>query len=501
MEAKKSDDDDEEASSHKETPKRKKPPATGAPSKSSIPSSPTQSKKDSTKTKENMMQLNADIDKLIIYNKDHSNTLRIHENINKINKILSYQQRTEQISLNEMNKLMTLNLQKHNLFSQEFSIHGNHSSTITLSNCKVDSEGKHSVLKWMITTGAIVQVSSDTPCYLDFFYIEKKRPGEYRPLVDGKKAKDRGVETPKVSYTSNIPGELRRFSTKQYRWSSDLTNGYHLIRSAPSPYATFRANGNVYMLVSPAQGFSVSPSICYKIFEVNARKLGCNFAYADNFGNSCNSLEEAEKNQEFILTAMQKQGFTINANETVTPSPTNEVLGIKVGQNLLTLPDDKKDKLTKLIDNKEATKDELAGYYAYLYDIFGSKKTTCKVNNSSVFFDGAKAQYAAAIVKCNDCTEIIDIKQKRCKQASQTISELTAATLGDSLSRKHNTINMYGDALYLLDAQKSTSRNTLFSYTMRNLRPMKHVRSEHNPADMFTRKQLQIPFQSLCSCA
>lgn len=397
------------------------------------------------------------------------------------------------------NLIVNLNkeLRFHPLFSEDFCVVGD-SPFPTAHNAKLTSPGQLSMLNWLISTGAIVEVQPNVPAYLEFFCIEKKsNKDSWRPLVNGREMKSRGVYNPSIRFTASATQALRNLATHQWRWVSDLTNGFQLVRCKTSPVMTTRINGRVFLLLSPAQGFPQSPSACNFIFEKEARAGGATCVYADNFGGSAPTYEAAIKQKLSCIQYMQRRGFTINCDETLGPAQQLEFLGVCVNENLLTLPADKREKLTKIISSGDKAK--LDGYYAYLRDLFGNEKCVRKsITPTQVYFDGAKGLLSAAVCFCKTCEKPVELLTRSARQKDQVTSEVNASILAGVLARKYGCPEITGDALYLVDAQrKSSTRPTIAEIITKKLPPIKFVRSEHNKCDPFSRG---ITPQLLCSC-
>jgi len=385
----------------------------------------------------------------------------------------------------------------HSLFCDDFLILGNDAKP-TATNHITKSEGQRQVLKWMLTSGAITEVAPSNPAYLNFFMIEKKQSDQWRPLINGAEAGSRGIQNPSVRFTSSASAALRGLSRHSYRWISDLTNGFHLVRCRASPFATFRADGRVYMLISPAQGLPQSPSACNFIFAREASLGGATVTYADNFGGSAPTLELATTQRDQCLDYMRRRGFSINESETTGPCESVEFLGVHVANKLLTLPPDKRDKLTRLID--EGPSARLHGYYAYLKDLFGTEQSiTKRITPATIWFDGARGKYSAAVAKCNSCAGDLETLRRSAKLKDQVTAECDAAILAGVLARKYDCPQITGDALYLKDAQnKSSTRPSIAEIITKKLPPISFVKSAANLADPYSR--LSSHQEPICSC-
>lgn len=384
-------------------------------------------------------------------------------------------------------------LREHSLFSEDFILLGQN-PVQTAHNCILKTPGQFQVLEWLTTTGAMVEVHPTCPAYLEFFLIEKKnKKDQWRPLINGREMKDRGIINPAIRFTSSVPQALRTLSKHSFRWISDLTNGFQLIRCRTSENMTTRINGRIYLLLSPAQGFPQSPSACNAIFEREARRGGATTTYADNFGGTAETYREAMLQKDKCIDYMRSRGFIINKDETTDPTHQLEFLGVLVSQNLLTLPPDKRDKLTKIIDGKD--QQQINGYYAYLRDLFGNEECIKKtITNNTIYFDGAKGHLSCAVCYCDACEKPLELLTRSAKQKDQVTSEVNGAILAGILARKYGATKIIGDAKYLKEAQlKSSTRPTIAEMVCKKLPIIDYIPSEQNPADAFSRgKQASI---------
>lgn len=431
------------------------------------------------------------------HSKSDTQTETKNDEVKESSKRLAKLNRLGLLSIASLINSLNKELEKHSLFSEDFVIFGNEVSP-TAHNCVLKTAGQLQTLDWLLQTGAMVEVSPKTPSYLEFFVIEKKnKDDQWRPLVNGREMRDRGIQNPSIRFTASATQALRMLSKDSFRWTSDLTNGFQLIRCRTSVYMTTRINGRVFLLLSPAQGFPQSPSACNAIFEREALRGGATTTYADNFGGTAPTLQEAHSQKEKCIKYMRSRGFTINLDETTEPLPQLQFLGVLVSENLLCLPPDKRDRLTKILLSKD--KQKIDGYYAYLRDLFGNRDCVRKsITPTEIYFDGAKGGLSAAVCFCVQCEKPLEVLTRSALQKDQVTSEVNASILAGVLARKYGCASIIGDALYLKDAQsKSSTRPTIAEIISKKLPPIKFVKSELNRADPFSRGSTP---QQLCSC-
>jgi len=422
------------------------------------------------------------------------------EMIRRTNERIGADLRNGRITYDRAIAMWNLQLCKHPLFTDDFLIIGDQTAIPTAANHHNKTRGQRDLLRWLTKTGAMLEVPRSTPAFINYFTIEKKLEDSWRPLVNGKEMRSRGIQNPSTRYTSSPATAIRALAQDDWRWISDLRNGFQLIRCKTSRFMTTRIDGRVYQILSPAQGLPNSPAACNAIFEKAAREGGAQSVYADNFGGVARTLKDAQNNQTRCINYMLSLGFSINQNETPPPGQQVNYLGVIVGPRTVKLPPDKHGRYLQVLDNPDDPKSK--GFYAYLQDLFGknNRRPEAKLNDVIIYADGAKGGRSAAAAVCTSCENIVSYDYRSAKQKDQVTSETDALLLARRLTIRYGVHGIKTDALYAVEAQRSAKpRDTIVGCVSKQVPPLSFVRSEENVADILTRKTdySGIP---LCSC-
>lgn len=375
----------------------------------------------------------------------------------------------------------------------------------TAQNFIMRSEADKNCVKNLLRNKQLIPRPDLKQAYLEFFTIPNKDGSKARPLVNGKEAQTRGIICPKYSLSLSVPDTCKKVLQHKYFYQADLAGAYGQVWIEDEPLLTVRIDGRIFQFISPPQGLSSSPAVCCDIFEKVFKLANFDSSYVDNAIGGADTLEKAEAQLKEAKTVLAKY-FNLNNTETSeTPVRSIEFLGLIISHQSMTLPANKVDKLKRLLDQKDVA--QINGYYSYLSDLFGITSSTKpdKISRTFgttlIYADGAKNLFSAAVAFCGSCNKIQDILQQKCRQDSQMTSELKAALLGERLRKKFLTPHFFTDSMSIVENQRSGHRNnSLCSLIANNIGLVKHVKSEDNWADPYSRELLDKKSIISCSC-
>ena len=244
---------------------------------------------------------------------------------------------------------------------------------LRLSN-KTEYEEFRTLLDQKILTPAATNIA-----YLKAFMIPRRKGA--RLLVDGNEAKMRGLISPNYPTPMAVAGTFNKLLPFRYFAAIDLSGAYHQVAPIDHiKHLTIRIEGRVFYYNGCPQGLSASPSVCTDVFARVFTKCGATASYMDNAVFAGETREEVQTKLEEGIQYLEKLGLRLSAEQTIPPDRKIPFLGLVLEQMKLSLPNEKKEKLAKLLEGGD--KKKLQGYTSYLQDVFSVRERLLQKENS-----------------------------------------------------------------------------------------------------------------------